>query len=119
MCVATASRCRTSSAKCISLCRGAFAAVVKATGKADHRLYALKVVTRSAYRHYYHMMNQVLQPVYHRFLLWSHVTSLNAPGPGRLMCTGNETSSKSQITAQSVPQYCPRTPASHPDVEHV
>lgn len=78
MCVATASRCRTSSAKRMSLCRGAFAAVVKATGKADHRPYALKVVTRSAYRHYYHMMNQVLQPVYHRFLPWSHVTSLNA-----------------------------------------
>ena len=38
---------------------GAFAAVVKATGKADHRPYAIKVVTRSAYRHYYHMMNQV------------------------------------------------------------
>ncbi|DBA82871.1 TPA: hypothetical protein ACH3X1_006664 [Trebouxia sp. C0004] len=37
---------------------GAFAAVVKATGKADHRPYAIKVVTRSAYRHYYHMMNQ-------------------------------------------------------------
>lgn len=41
------------------LCSGAFAAVVKATGKADHRPYALKVVTRSAYRTYYHMMNQV------------------------------------------------------------
>jgi len=40
-------------------CSGAFAAVVKATGKADHRPYAIKVVTRSAYRHYYHMMNQV------------------------------------------------------------
>ncbi|KAL0018722.1 hypothetical protein WJX79_001236 [Trebouxia sp. C0005] len=37
---------------------GAFAAVVKATGKADHRPYAIKVVARSAYRHYYHMMNQ-------------------------------------------------------------
>jgi hypothetical protein len=39
--------------------------VVKATGKADHRPYAIKVVTRSAYRHFYHMMNQVqVLPVY-------------------------------------------------------
>ena len=63
------------------LCSGAFAAVVKATGKADHRPYALKVVTRSAYRHYYHMMNQVLHTsVLHtpHLLSGSHMRSLNA-----------------------------------------
>jgi len=66
-------------------CSGAFAAVVKATGKADHRPYAIKVVTRSAYRHYYHMMNQVhVVPV--KFKCQDKINCT-------MQCTSNQTTS--------------------------